>query len=165
MGEDNKMGRNLVTVDLTELSRGLETALTGAAMIFGSLGAGDVLPDAGSIPVSEGAAREEAAADGMKTAMEKGKETVKEEPLERDNGAVPTEGRTSVQDDPSAGRTAQEAPAVTADDITKVIVAKIRQDRGSNEKIAALLRAYGADRVSALPADRYEAFLTDVSRL
>lgn len=62
--------------------------------------------------------------------------------------------------------TGQAAPAaVTVDDITKVIVAKIKQKRSNNEKIGQLLRTYGVDKVSSLPAEKYEAFLTDISQL
>ena len=54
---------------------------------------------------------------------------------------------------------------VTADDITKVIVAKIKQDRSNNQKIGALLPAYGVEKVSALKPEQYEAFLTDISQI
>lgn len=57
------------------------------------------------------------------------------------------------------------ASTVTADDITKIIVQKIKQNRSNSEKIGAILKTYGAAKVSALSADQYEAFLTDVSQL
>lgn len=59
----------------------------------------------------------------------------------------------------------QAAGSVTADDITKVIVAKIKQDRSNNKKIGALLPAYGVEKVSALKPEQYEAFLTDISQI
>lgn len=59
----------------------------------------------------------------------------------------------------------QPASTVTADDITKIIVQKIKQNRGNNEKIGSILKTYGAAKVSELSADKYEAFLTDVSQL
>lgn len=55
--------------------------------------------------------------------------------------------------------------AVTVDDITKVIVAKIKQKRSNNAKIGALLKTYGVEKVSSLPEEKYEAFLTDISQL
>ena len=70
-----------------------------------------------------------------------------------------------------AGDDASEAPegaatiTVTADDITKVIVRKIKQDRSNNEKVGAILKTYGVAKVSELPVARYEAFLTDISQL
>jgi len=60
---------------------------------------------------------------------------------------------------------AEPANTVTADDITKVIVRKIKQDRSNSEKVGAVLKTYGVTKVSELPADKYEAFLTDISQL
>ena len=57
------------------------------------------------------------------------------------------------------------APILTKDDITSVIVAKIKQKRSNNEKIGQLLKAYGVGALSDLPAEKYEAFLTDISQL
>ena len=57
------------------------------------------------------------------------------------------------------------APPVTQDDITKIIVQKLKKDRSNNEKIGAILGTYGVAKVSELPAEKYEAFLTDLSQL
>ena len=54
---------------------------------------------------------------------------------------------------------------ITADDITKIIVRKIKQDRSNSDKIGTILKTYGAAKVNELPPDKYEAFLTDVSQL
>ena len=56
-------------------------------------------------------------------------------------------------------------PSVTQDDITKIIVQKLKKDRSNNEKIGAILKTYGVAKVSELPAEKYEAFLTDLSQL
>ena len=56
-------------------------------------------------------------------------------------------------------------PILTKDDIISVIVAKIKQKRSNNEKIGQLLKAYGVGALSDLPAEKYEAFLTDISQL
>ena len=60
-----------------------------------------------------------------------------------------------------------EQPAVTIskDDITSVIVAKIKQKRSNNEKIGQLLKTYGVGQLSELPTAKYEAFLADISQL
>lgn len=62
---------------------------------------------------------------------------------------------------------AQEVPTttLTVDDITKVIVQKIKQNRSNNEKIGQLLKTHGVSKVSELPASKYEAFLTDLSAI
>lgn len=56
-------------------------------------------------------------------------------------------------------------PILTKNDIASVIVAKIKQKRSNNEKIGQLLKAYGVGALSDLPAEKYEAFLTDISQL
>lgn len=60
-----------------------------------------------------------------------------------------------------------EQPAVTIskDEITAVIVAKIKQKRSNNERIGQLLKTYGVGQLSELPASKYEAFLADISQL
>lgn len=69
--------------------------------------------------------------------------------------------------DPPADNGAVEKPipAVTVDDITRVIVAKIKQKRSNNEVIGKLLTTYGAGKVSDLKPEQYEAFLTDISQI
>lgn len=64
-------------------------------------------------------------------------------------------------------KTEPEQPAVTIskDDITSIIVAKIKQKRSNNEKIGQLLKTYGVGQLSELPAAKYEAFLADISQL
>ena len=72
------------------------------------------------------------------------------------------------EEPPAATSPAEQKPRVpilTKDDITSVIVAKIKQKRSNNEKIGQLLKAYGVGALSDLPAEKYEAFLTDISQL
>lgn len=59
----------------------------------------------------------------------------------------------------------QEQTSLTSDDLIKVVTGKIKQNRANKDKILALLKSYGAAKVSDIPADKYEAFLTDVSQL
>ena len=54
---------------------------------------------------------------------------------------------------------------LTADDLIKVVTGKIKQKRANKDKVLALLKSYGAAKVSDIPQDKYEAFLTDVSQL
>lgn len=81
---------------------------------------------------------------------------------------VPADGAAEVPEvkqGNTSPTTAATSSTVSEDDITKIIVRKIKQDRSNNEKIGAILRTYGAAKVSDLPAAKYEAFLTDVSQL
>lgn len=59
----------------------------------------------------------------------------------------------------------KEETALTADDLIRVVTQKIKKDRSNKEKVLALLKSYGAAKVSDVPADKYEAFLTDLSQL
>ena len=60
----------------------------------------------------------------------------------------------------------QEPPAeLTADDLIRVVTQKIKKDRSNKENVLSLLKSYGAAKVSDVPPDKYEAFLTDLSQL
>ena len=95
-------------------------------------------------------------------------------------GAVPSSPAaesTPVDDDASAEvvsasentteatGTEETASTITQDDITRIIVQKIKQNRSNNEKIGAILKSYGVAKVSDLPAAKYEAFVTDLSAI
>ena len=81
--------------------------------------------------------------------------------------SVADEGTEDESQDAN-GQSSQKATdtgSVTQDDITKIIVQKIKKDRGNNEKIGQLLKTYGVAKVGDLPSSKYEAFLTDISEL
>lgn len=59
----------------------------------------------------------------------------------------------------------EPASELTADDLIRVVTQKIKQNRANKDKVLALLKSYGAAKVSDIPQDKYEAFLTDVSQL
>lgn len=65
----------------------------------------------------------------------------------------------------AAPKKKQEQTTLTADDLIRVVTQKIKKDRSNKEKVLTLLKSYGASKVSDIPADKYEAFLTDVSQL
>ena len=58
-----------------------------------------------------------------------------------------------------------EVSTVSLNDVTKIIVQKIKQNRSNNEKIGQILKTYGAAKVGELDPKKYEAFLTDLSAL
>ncbi len=84
-----------------------------------------------------------------------------------DADALPWNEDTGQKDTAPAEAEPKAAPAVTItkDDLTAVIVGKIKKKRSNNEKIGQLLKAYGCKELSALPPEKYEAFLTDISQL
>ncbi len=65
----------------------------------------------------------------------------------------------------AAPKKKQEQTTLTADDLIRVVTQKIKKDRSNKDKVLALLKSYGASKVSDIPSDKYEAFLTDVSQL
>jgi len=88
-------------------------------------------------------------------------EIISEEELPSDTASEKQKAPAQQEQPPQKEQTS----AITADDLTKIIVQKIKQNRSNSEKIGAILKTYGAAKVSELPPDKYEAFITDVSQL
>ena len=166
----------LVAVDAGKLSQGLKTTFEGVAMVFASLG---VETDISGCVVT---ADKETKAEEAQTddAKETGNDAGVEDPVSDTDDAVPsavpkhvvTEDETSEPTDESAPEKVETADAaeevksaISPDDVTKVIVQKIKQDRGNNGKIGQILKTYGAAKVGELDPKKYEAFLTDVAAL
>ena len=59
----------------------------------------------------------------------------------------------------------KDSTGISLDDLTKIIVRKLKQDRANNGKIEAILKSYGVERVCELPQEKYESFITDVATL
>ena len=105
----------------------------------------------------ENAAPEKGASDANETTD--ATDTGTASPASPADGGVPADGTTVEKKAPASSTT------ITLDDITKVIVAKIKQKRSNNEAIGKLLAVYGAGKVSDLKPEKYEAFLTDISQI
>ena len=156
--KNENVSGSMVLVDAELFSQGLKMAFTGIAMVFDSLGA-------------SGAADEIKAAQEEKPAptvpsVSQGSPGADENDLEEAED-LPFDPEPKVSDKPAepAADKLTPAPSVTIDDITKVIVAKIKKKRDNNARIGALLKSYGVEKVSSLPPEKYEAFLTDISEL
>ena len=172
MDTDNKNAQNLtvestettptVTVSMKKLVAGVGTMFAGVLQMLEALEpqAAKQLMDR----VAQDAETDQASANDTVSAKE---ET---EPV---NETETTVGQTDAEEQaaPVKGEVRDPAPAsdqtqtVTVDDITKIIVRKVKQDRTNNEKIGSILKTYGVARVSELPTAKYEAFLTDISQL
>ena len=152
---ENNSG-SLVLVDAELLSQGLKTAFTGIAMVFDSLGASGAADEIK-------AAQETSPSPTISAASQVSSETEEKEKME----ALPFDPEPKTSDKPAepAADKLTPAPSVTIDDITKVIVVKIKKKRDNNARIGALLKSYGVEKVSGLPPEKYEAFLTDISEL
>ena len=172
MGTEDKNGQNLtmestettptVTVSMKKLVAGVGTMFAGVLQMLEALEpqAAKQLMDR----VAQDAETDQAAANDTVSAKEE-TEPVNEtettvEQTDAEEQAAPVE---EVQDPTPA---ADQTQTVTVDDdITKIIVRKVKQDRTNNEKIGSILKTYGVARVSELPTAKYEAFLTDISQL
>ena len=154
---------NLVTVDANRLREALKHTFEGVTMLFDCIGLNDPVGD----PVRE----EEEKPKENSSAVEPEFTPVEEPPEEVPIVEAPTDDSPVVEvpEEKKPKEQPAEVPAVkstvTQDDITKIIVRKIKQDRSNNEKIGAILKTYGVAKVSDLPAAKYEAFLTDISQI
>ena len=129
------------------------TGATGATGTAGTAGATDATGTAGDIgrtdragvPAENGTAADKAA-DVPKTGEggRSGKET-------KDAKTVIAENKDSM--------------GISLDDLTKIIVRKLKQDRANNGKIEAILKSYGVEKVCELPQEQYESFITEVATL
>ena len=172
MGTEEKNGQNLtmestettptVTVSMKKLVAGVGTMFAGVLQMLEALEpqAAKQLMDR----VVQDAETDQAAANDTVSAKEE-TEPVNEtettvEQTDAEEQAAPVKGE--VRDPAPAS---DQTQTVTVDDITKIIVRKVKQDRTNNEKIGSILKTYGVARVSELPTAKYEAFLTDISQL
>ena len=172
MGTDNKNDQNLtvestettptVTVSMKKLIAGVGTMFAGVLQMLEALEpqAAKQLMDR----VAQDAETDQASANDTVSAKEE-TEPVNEtettvEQTDAEEQAAPVKGK--VRDPAPAS---DQTQTVTVDDITKIIVRKVKQDRTNNEKIGSILKTYGVARVSELPTAKYEAFLTDISQL
>lgn len=181
--------RNVLLVDASRLGQGIKTMFMGVAMVFDSLGmeeaAGEIgaAGEAAGIKTVKNPAVEIKESDVSELAGNTPAKEGRQEPDTEDSSTADVSVEGVSEADASVVDTSKEgdrpegggAPdgvsagtkksAVTVDDITKVIVAKIKQKRSNNAKIGALLKTYGVEKVSSLPEGKYEAFLTDISQL
>lgn len=88
------------------------------------------------------------------------------DPVSADAPAADADGADGPADvTPDEQDVEAATPSVTVDDITKVIVAKIKQKRSNSGTIEKLLKTYKVEKVSELKPSQYEAFLTDLSQI
>lgn len=119
---------------------------------------------------NSGSSVEETTAEGDSTESESadGEAADRDSPVD-DADALPWNEDTGQKDtastEPQSEPKAAHAVTITKDDLTAVIVGKIKKKRSNNEKIGQILKAYGCKELSALPPEKYEAFLTDISQL
>ena len=157
---------SVIAVDARKLSHGLKMTFEGMAMVFDSIGV-----DAPTMKVED----VKVASAPAGTAEDKAcgvEETVSEEhntapAAEEQNPATEAENVDTAEDTAAEAQPDASEPTstVSLDDITKIIVQKIKQNRSNNAKIGSILKTYGVAKVGDLPTSKYEAFLTDLSAI
>ena len=180
-------GNEPITIETAKVIQGMSLVFCGALTMLEALHPHVSLAPSAILDLVTGNVEglEKAAAE-RRAAAEKEVEHDAENAENTENTERPTDAAGAVSDEPvsadlrqqdadvenveattEAGETPEKPAAVTvtADDITKVIVRKIKQDRSNNEKVGAILKTYGVSKVSDLPIAKYEAFLTDISQL
>ena len=75
------------------------------------------------------------------------------------------EPESEAQENAESKDSSDASPSLTIDDITRIIVRKIKQKKSNNEKIGQILKSYGVGKVSDLSPEKYEAFVTDLAAL
>ena len=169
--------QQMVMVDAEKLGQGLKTTFEGVAMIFDSIGVDAGLdelkksittdtaekPSQPEKPVTEKGAKEEIQVTENEDKLGK---VTSDDPADMQSEEIKAED-TGQDEDTAIGKgTEGKSPNnISQDDITKIIVQKIRVDRSKNETIGQILKTYGVSKVSDLPTEKYEAFLTDLAAI
>ncbi len=153
---------SLITVDASRLREALKHTFEGVTMLFDCIGV--KVPVGEPIQEQEEKPVEKDPVELHDTIPAAESETASEQPEEKlEDPNVETQ--EEKEQDAAPADTSPVTATVTLDDITRIIVRKIKQDRSNNEKIGAILKTYGVAKVSDLPAAKYEAFLTDLSQI
>lgn len=167
--ESGHDGEASVTVSMGKLTEGIGTVFAGVLTMLESLDTGTAKTlverfaqgtgKQDRAPAEKPEAEEPASASDT---MAK-KATQQEAPEVKDTPVAESAAPADVKR--GAGKSESAPSGVTADDITRIVVQKVKQNPGMNDRIRALVNAHGAQRVSELPESEYEAFLTDLVQL
>ena len=159
---------SVVAVDTHKLSLGLKMTFEGMAMVFDSLGVDTALPTVKADDAKAAIQADKSAEDKLSSVEENKPEEHDTAPAAEEQNSATEAETVDAADAPDAETqpdASEQTGAVTLDDITKIIVQKIKQNRKNNEKIGSILKTYGVAKVGDLPASKYEAFLTDLSAI
>ena len=138
-----------VSVDMAKLTEGISLVFSGAVKMLEAVGNVDVglVMNTAKAPI----------------VVDTGEElTIEEDVPVSDEPQEKTEEKSQEEKPQKPGNTARP---ITTDDITRIIVRKIKQNKDNNEKIGQVLKTYGVERVSDLKPEQYEAFVTDLAAL
>ena len=140
---------NTVSVDMAKLTEGISLVFSGAVKMLEAVRRVDVglVLNTVNVPVVVDTGEELTIEEAV---------PVPDEPQEK------TEEKTQEEKSQKPGNIAR---SIITDDITRIIVRKIKQNKDNSEKIGQVLKTYGVERVSDLKPEQYEAFVTDLAAL
>ena len=160
-GRKKETKSQMVMVDAYKLGQALKATLEGMALVFDAIGT-----DAGlgclakkdqtdGKDIQRGTEPTENAGNAQANGAPDGQP---EEPA--DDAGLLRGGRTDSVDTGETDKDTEDASgkasAITLDDVTKIIVQKIKKNRSNNEKIGQILKAYGVAKVGELSDTKYE---------
>ena len=164
-----------VSVDVSKLTQGISLVFTGAIKMLEAIDSANVsialnpvaslLNDTGVEPITEkkdDATGEHNAATGGAADEPVTVHVPQKKPTADANAGQKKTDKMPEEKPQKSGSTIRP---ITTDDITKIIVRKIKQNKANNERIGLVLKTYGVERVSDLKPEQYEAFITDLAAL
>ena len=169
-----------VSVDVSKLTQGISLVFTGAVKMLEAIESANVsialnpvnasiLNDTGREPIMENAKKTEDATGEHNAATDGATDepvTVLDVPQKKPTAdANVGQKKTDKKPEEKPQKSSSTVRPITTDDITKIIVRKIKQNKANNERIGLVLKTYGVERVSDLKPEQYEAFITDLAAL
>ena len=152
----NEEVKKEVTVRWSKMTDGVGLVFAGVMSMLEALDAGTARDILTACKVEDGKKEGEDNA-----AEETGAGTVDDAGVAGDAAVADPAGDVeAAKEEQEKKKAPKDGPAgstVTKDDITKIIVQKLKKDRTNNEKIGAILKTYGVTKVSELPTEKYEA--------
>ncbi len=139
-----------ISVDVNKFGHGMETMLSGMSAVWGSLG---INFPPGDRPASE---------ETEEVKKEKPKGSITPDAVLTDSSNdnnTPAETKEPKEQEPP------QPQSISYEEITHVIVTKIKQNRKNSLAIQKLLENYSAKKVSELKPEQYEAFMTDLATI
>ena len=162
-----------VSVDVSKLTQGISLVFTGAIKMLEAIESANVsialnpvntsvLSETGRETITE----KKDDATGEHNAATYEPVTVLDVPQKKPTAdANAGQKNTDKKPEEKPQKSGSTARPITTDDITKIIVRKIKQNKANNERIGLVLKTYGVERVSDLKPEQYEAFITDLAAL
>lgn len=169
-----------VSVDVSKLTQGISLVFTGAIKMLEAIESANVsialnpvntsvLSETGRETITEktdDATEEHNAATGEATGGAADEPVTVHVPQKKPTAdANAGQKKTDKMPEEKPQKSGSTIRPITTDDITKIIVRKIKKNKANNERIGLVLKTYGVERVSDLKPEQYEAFITDLAAL